>query len=100
MGFPRQAYWSGLPFPPPGDLPSLGAEPMSPSWQADSTTEPPGRCRLTYGYESVVKMLRDFPGSPVVKTSASNAEGAGLTPGQGVKIFVAKKPKHKAEAIL
>ena len=30
MGFPRQEYWSGLPFPPPGDLPNLGMEPSSP----------------------------------------------------------------------
>ena len=29
MGFSRQEYWSGLPFPPPGDLPDLGIEPMS-----------------------------------------------------------------------
>ena len=29
MGFPRQEYWSGLPFPPPGDLPDPGIEPMS-----------------------------------------------------------------------
>ena len=30
MGFPRQEYWSGLPFPPPGDLPDPGIEPESP----------------------------------------------------------------------
>ena len=29
MGFPRQEYWSGLPFPPPGDLPDPGIEPAS-----------------------------------------------------------------------
>ena len=29
MGFPRQKYWSGLPFPPPGDLPNKGIEPAS-----------------------------------------------------------------------
>ena len=29
MGFPRQEYWSGLPFPSPGDLPNSGREPMS-----------------------------------------------------------------------
>ena len=29
MGFFRQEYWSGLPFPPPGDLPNPGTEPMS-----------------------------------------------------------------------
>ena len=31
MGFPRQEYWSGLPFPPPGYLPDPGIEPMSPA---------------------------------------------------------------------
>ena len=31
MGFPRQKYWSGLPFPPPGELPNPGIEPMSPA---------------------------------------------------------------------
>ena len=30
MGFPRQEYWSGLPFPSPGDLPDPGVEPASP----------------------------------------------------------------------
>ena len=39
MGFSRQEYWSGLPFPPPGDLSDLGIEPVSPvslALQADS----------------------------------------------------------------
>ena len=39
MGFPRQAYWSGLLFPSPGDLPNPGIEPASPAspaLQADS----------------------------------------------------------------
>ena len=36
MGFSRQEYWSGLPCPPPGDLPNLGMEPGSPALQADS----------------------------------------------------------------
>ena len=31
MGFPRQEYWSGLPFLPPGDLPDPGIEPRSPA---------------------------------------------------------------------
>ena len=31
MGFSRQEYWSGLPFPSPGDLPDLGIEPGSPA---------------------------------------------------------------------
>ena len=32
MGFPRQEHWSGLPFPPPGDLPNPEIEPASPAW--------------------------------------------------------------------
>ena len=44
MGFSRQEYWSGLPFPSPGDLPDPGIEPGSPSLEADAfTSEPPGK---------------------------------------------------------
>ena len=44
MGFPRQEYWSGLPFPSTGDLPDSGIELESPVVQADSLpTEPPGK---------------------------------------------------------
>ena len=43
MGFSRQEYWSGLPFPSPADLPNPGVEPESPALQADSLpSEPPG----------------------------------------------------------
>ena len=38
MGFSRQEYWSGLPFPSPGDLPNPGIEPGSPALQADALT--------------------------------------------------------------
>ena len=42
MGFSRQEYWSGLPFPSPGDLPDPGTESRSPALQADSLlSEPP-----------------------------------------------------------
>ena len=36
MGFSRQEYWNGLPFPSPGDLPDPGIEPGSPALQVDS----------------------------------------------------------------
>ena len=43
MEFSRQEYWSGLPFPSPGDLPNTGTEPGSPVLQADTLpSEPPG----------------------------------------------------------
>ena len=47
MGFFRQEYWSGLPFPPPGDLPYPGTEPTSPAPPAlvgrFFTTSAPGK---------------------------------------------------------
>ena len=43
-GFPRQEYWRGLPFPPPGDLPDPGINPTSPALAGRFfTTEPPGK---------------------------------------------------------
>ena len=38
MGFSKQEYWSGLPFPSPGDLPDPGIEPTFPAWQVHSLT--------------------------------------------------------------
>jgi len=49
MGFPKQEYWSGLPFPSPGDLPDPGIEPRSPAWAGGFfTTEPPGKPQEWY----------------------------------------------------
>ena len=51
MGFSRQEYWSGLPCPPPRDLPNPGIKlgsPVSPALQADSfTAEPQGKPKNT-----------------------------------------------------
>ena len=44
MGFSRQEYWSGLPFPSPGDLPDTGIKPVSPALVGRFfTTAPPGK---------------------------------------------------------
>ena len=44
MEFSRQEYWSGLPFPSPGDLPDPGMKPRSSTFQADSLpSKPPGK---------------------------------------------------------
>ena len=52
MGFSRQEYWSGLPFPSPGDLPDPGIEPGSPALQVDSLpSEPRGK---------VITVIADF----------------------------------------
>ena len=50
MEFSRQEYWSGLLFPPPGDLPNPGTEPMSPALAGGFfTTEPLGKPRKRRG---------------------------------------------------
>ena len=56
MGFSRQEYWSGLPFPSPEDLPDPRIEPVSPVWQGIScitngffTAEPPGEALVGMG---------------------------------------------------
>ena len=61
MGFSRQEYWSGLPFPSPGDLPHPGVELESPALQADS-------------------LLSEPPGNPIYTELASNPTSLGLSP--------------------
>ena len=47
-GFSRQEYWSGLPYPPPGDLPNPGIKPRSPTLQVDFLlSEPPRKLKKT-----------------------------------------------------
>ena len=47
MGFPRQEYWSGLSFPPPGDLPDPGIKPTFSALAGSVfTTEPPRKLKF------------------------------------------------------
>ena len=58
MGFSRQEYWSGLPFPSPGDLPDPGIEPGSPALQADALpSEPPHEVVSNIIHETVSTLL-------------------------------------------
>ena len=54
MGFSKQEYWRGLPFPSPGDLPDPGIEPSSPASPALAsgifTSEPPGKPHLQWNH--------------------------------------------------
>ena len=60
--FPRQEYWSGLPFPPPGDLPGPGIEITSPEAPALAgrffTTKPPGKPQK--GIEGFINIDKDI----------------------------------------
>ena len=56
MGFPRQEYWSALPFSSPGDLLNPGFESGSPVLQADSLlSEPPGKPSYNIGQDKLKK---------------------------------------------
>ena len=64
MGFSRQEYWSGLPFPPPGDLPDPGIKHRSPALAGGFfTTEPPGKSLMISFY------LNYFFKGPISKCS-------------------------------
>ena len=64
-GISRQEYWSGLPFPSPGNLPYPGNEPRSPTLQADSLlSESPGNPLMSQGISKCT-----FP--DIINTSAS-----------------------------
>ena len=52
MGFSRQQYWSGWPFPSPGDLPDPGSKPRSPALQADALTSEPLGTRFAIPFSS------------------------------------------------
>ena len=72
MGFPRQEYWSGLPFPSPEELSDSGIETESPALQADS---------LPLGDQ----------GSPRIKPASLKLEGGFLTtgpPGKSLSCFL------------
>ena len=60
-GFSRQESWSGLPCPPPGDLPNPGLEPRSPTLQVDPLqSEPPGKPSV---HSSIIYNSQDIYGS-------------------------------------
>ena len=99
MGFSRQEYWSGLPFPSPGDLPDPGIKHRSPALQADSLpSEPPGKPMICITFQLMfVNLLSwiaadqlskriavtSFPDGSVGKESACNAGIPGSIPGSG-----------------
>ena len=75
MGFSRQEYWSGLPFPSPGNLPYPGIEPRSPTLQADAlTSEPRGKWK---GWDNITVV-------PLKNTWYGEGGGRGVQDGEPV----------------
>ena len=88
MGFFRQEYWSGLPFPPPGDLPNPGIEPASPALQADSL--PLSHCRSQYTHMlyftvKMMPMMGVFLVVQGLRLHFPNAGDRGSIPDQGTR---------------
>ena len=92
MGFPRQEYWSGLPFPSPGDLSHPEIEPESLALQADSLpTEPPGKPYISIDLNICIYVYINigFPSDSVGKETTCNAGDSGSisgcerSPGEG-----------------
>ena len=69
MGFSRQEYQSGLPFPSPGDLPDSGIQPRSPALQADALrSKPPGKPSLKL---SLIKSINSTAAAAAAKSLQS-----------------------------
>ena len=77
MGFPRQEYWSGLPFPSPGDLPNPETESRLPALHADtSPSEPPGKPIRLIRYLMVFKFTPQYPLPPIFISESIDPYGA------------------------
>ena len=69
LGFSRQEYWSGLPFPSPGGLPHPGIEPLSPALAGGFfTTEQPGKYTCIYPH-AIKKHVKSLAGKVKVEIS-------------------------------
>ena len=88
MGFSRQEYWSGLPFPSPGDLPNPGIEPRSPALQADA-----GRCFNLWATREAHQQIKDAANS----SDMSQSESLGFTRKWEVKDEWSQGVKEESE---
>ena len=71
MEFSRQEYWSGLPFPSPGDLPNTGIKPRSPAlWEDALLSEPPGNLSIYADY--IMQNARPDESQARIKTARIN----------------------------
>ena len=75
MGFFSQEYWSGLPFPSPGDLPDSGIEPRAPALQADSLP--------SQGSPGAVPVVKNVPARAGETRYTGSIPGSGRPPGGG-----------------
>jgi len=78
VGFPRQEYWSGLPFPPPGDLPDPGIEPRPPALKANSLLSVPPQKQWRQIMDK--KIQKNPKTRPLLLMSCEQKQGAAHAP--------------------
>ena len=82
MGFSRQEYWSGLPFPSSGDFPDPGIKPRSPALQADAlTSEPPGKPNQDQPRQHIKKQGHYFADKGLSSQSYGSSRSIGMRVG-------------------
>ena len=84
MGFSRQEYWSGLPFPSPGDLPHPGTEPRPPALQADAVPSEPSGKQAFQGCSSVSQFSRSVMCNSLQPCESQHARPPCPSPTPGV----------------
>ena len=78
MGFSRQEYWRGVPYPPPGGLPDPEIEPRSPALQADSLpSEKPEQMHLCSFQKSTLNI--SVSGQNIISSLLVHPESPGRT---------------------
>ena len=89
MRFSRQEYWSGLPFPSPGDLPDPGIEPGFPALESDTlTSEPPGKPALHSSHTLVKLKILQARLQQYMNRELSDVQ-AGFRKGRGTRYQIA-----------
>ena len=102
MGFSRQEYWSGLPCPPPGHLPTQGIEPRSPTLRVDSLpSEPPGKPNSSLSGPQIrlrgphTGLLQEKPSRTPSGSLLLTAGTSTHRPGSGVLSYVKEQRQAK-----
>ena len=97
MEFSRQEYWTGLPFPSPGDVPDPEIEPRSPTLQVDSLpAKPQGKLKNTGVGSLSINSIFDWKKT---KSSSRGTCEVGITAIANLENIVCHKPHRPAEGM-
>ena len=96
MGFPKQEYWSGLPFPFPGDLPNPGIKPPSPALQADSLP----LSHLGSPYVKIINPQSNFKNNRHIETLCSLSKTVSIHSVDFFPTLIVSKPPWQLSSMI